>query len=117
MTGKRMTIDEAKQYLLALKRCETCESNDANDCKTCEYHQKGSSAKCYDAIDVGVDTMHKYQKLERVHDKIKAEIDEHIEYNKRMNYMGLVGGLLLAKAVLDKYKAESEEAADDKEAD
>lgn len=50
-------------------------------------------------------------------DKIKAEIDEHIEYNKRMNYMGLVGGLLLSKAVLDKYKTESEEAADDKEAD
>lgn len=42
-------------------------------------------------------------------DKIKAEIDEHIEYNKRMNYMGLVGGLLLAKAVLDKYKTESED--------
>ena len=50
---------------------------------------------------------------EPILDKIRAEIDEHIEYNKRMNYMGLVGGLLLAKAVLDKYKTESEEAADE----
>lgn len=61
-----MTIDEAGQYLIALKHCETCESNDANDCKTCEYHQKGSSAKCYDAIDIGIATMRKYQKIEEI---------------------------------------------------
>jgi hypothetical protein len=41
-------------------------------------------------------------------DKIRDEINEHIEYNKKMNYMGIVSGLLLAKNVLDKYKAESE---------
>lgn len=41
-------------------------------------------------------------------DKIRAEIDELIEFNKRMNYMGIAGGLALAKNVIDKYKAESE---------
>lgn len=61
-----MKIDEAEQYLIALKHCETCESNDANDCKSCEYHQKGSSAKCYDAIDVGVDIIHKYKKIKQI---------------------------------------------------
>lgn len=63
-----MNLDEAEQYLIALKHCETCESNDANDCKTCEYRQKGSSAKCYDAIDVGVDIIHKYKKIEEILD-------------------------------------------------
>ena len=63
-----MTIDEVEQYLIALKHCETCKSNDANDCKTCEYHQKGSSAKCYDAIDVGVNTIHKYKKITEILD-------------------------------------------------
>lgn len=42
-------------------------------------------------------------------DNIRAEINEHIEYNKKMNYMGIVSGLLLAKNVLDKYKAKDGE--------
>lgn len=42
-------------------------------------------------------------------DKARAEIDEHIEYNMRMNYMGIVSGLALAKDVLNKYMAESDE--------
>ena len=70
-----MTIEEAEQYLIALKYCETCEATDTNVCKACSYHQRGSSAKCYDAIDVGVDTMRKYQKIMENIDKIKAEIN------------------------------------------
>lgn len=41
-------------------------------------------------------------------DKIRAEIDEHIKYNMKMNYMGIVSGLALAKNVIDKYRVESE---------
>jgi len=61
-----MKIDEAEQYLIALKHCETCEADNASACKTCEYRHKGSSAKCYDAIDVGVDIIHKYKKIEEI---------------------------------------------------
>ena len=46
-------------------------------------------------------------------DKIKAEIQENIDYNKKMNYLGIVSGLLLAldiiDYIIDKYKTESEE--------
>lgn len=41
--------------------------------------------------------------------KIKAEIQENINYNKKMNYQGIVAGLLLTLDIIDKYKAESEE--------
>ena len=42
-------------------------------------------------------------------DKIKAEIQENINYNKKMNYQGIVAGLLLTLDIIDKYKAESED--------
>ncbi len=61
-----MTIDEAENYLIALKHCETCEAQDTNICKACSDYRRGSSAKCYDAIDVGVDIMRKYQKIEQI---------------------------------------------------
>ena len=40
---------------------------------------------------------------------VKAEIQENINYNKRMNYQGIVAGLLLTLDIIDKYKTESEE--------
>ena len=42
-------------------------------------------------------------------DKIRAEIQENINYNKKMNYQGIVTGLLLALDIIDKHKAESED--------
>lgn len=39
-------------------------------------------------------------------DKIRAEIQENINYNKKMNYQGIVAGLLLTLNIIDKYKAE-----------
>ena len=39
--------------------------------------------------------------------KIRAEIRENINYNKKMNYQGIVAGLLLALDIIDKYRAES----------
>ena len=41
-------------------------------------------------------------------DKIRAEIEENINYNKKMNYQGIVAGLLLTLDIINKYKAESE---------
>lgn len=61
-----MTIDEAENYLIALKHCETCEATDTNICKSCPHHRKGSSAKCYDAIDFAINTMRRYKKIERI---------------------------------------------------
>ena len=64
-----MTIDEAENYLIALKHCETCEAQDTNICKACPDYRRGSSAKCYDAIDVGVDIIRKYQKIQEIMSK------------------------------------------------
>jgi hypothetical protein len=58
-------------------------------------------AKVADAI--------KALKQEPVLDKIKAEIQENINYNKKMNYLGIVAGLLLALDIIDKYKGEGED--------
>lgn len=43
---------------------------------------------------------------ESVLDKIGAEIQENINYNKRMNYQGIVAGLLLTLDIIDKYRQE-----------
>ena len=34
---------------------------------------------------------------------IKAEIEEHIKYNKKMNYMGIVSGLLISRDIINEY--------------
>lgn len=36
--------------------------------------------------------------------KIREEIQENINYNKRMNYQGIVAGLLLTLYIIDKYQ-------------
>lgn len=36
-------------------------------------------------------------------DDIKAEIEEHIKYNKKMNYMGVVSGLLISRDIINDY--------------
>ncbi len=41
-------------------------------------------------------------------EQIRAEIQENINYNKKMNYRGIVAGLLLTLDVINKYTAESE---------
>lgn len=46
-------------------------------------------------------------------DKIKAEVQENINYNNKMNYLGIVAGLLVALNIINKYKSECE----DKEGD
>ena len=38
-------------------------------------------------------------------EKLRAEIQENINYNKKMNYQGIVAGLLLTLDIIDKYKA------------
>jgi len=43
---------------------------------------------------------------EPVLDKIRSEIQENINYNKKMNYQGIVAGLLLTLTIIDKYKGE-----------
>lgn len=39
-------------------------------------------------------------------DKIRAEIQENINYNKKMNYKGIVAGLLVTLDIVDEYKKE-----------
>lgn len=47
-------------------------------------------------------------------DKIKEKIQENINYNKKMNYQGIVTGLLLTLDIIDKYKAENEDDGNEK---
>ena len=42
--------------------------------------------------------------INEVLDKIRAEIQENINYNKKMNYPGIVAGLLLTLDIIDKYR-------------
>lgn len=37
-------------------------------------------------------------------DKIRKEIQGNINYNKKMNYQGIVAGLLLTLDIIDKYQ-------------
>lgn len=37
-------------------------------------------------------------------DKISAEIQENINYNVKMDYQGIVAGLLLTLDIIDKYR-------------
>ena len=48
-------------------------------------------------------------RLQNTIEQIRAEIQENINYNKRMNYQGIVAGLLLTLDIIDKYREESEE--------
>jgi hypothetical protein len=42
-------------------------------------------------------------------DKIKEEIQENIDYNKKMDYQGIVAGLLLTLNIINKYRIEVSE--------
>jgi hypothetical protein len=46
---------------------------------------------------------------ENVLEQIRAEIEENVNYNKKMNYQGIVAGLLLTLNIINKYKGRSEE--------
>lgn len=48
-----MTKKEIIDYLKAFKKCDQCEEV-AEACKSCDNHRKGSSPKCYDAIDEAI---------------------------------------------------------------
>lgn len=48
-----MTRKEIIDYLKAFKKCDQCEEV-AEACKSCDNHMKGSSPKCYDAIDEAI---------------------------------------------------------------
>lgn len=74
----------------------------------CDYkfYEIGGVAICEESFN-------KMKRLEDeingVIDKIRAEIQENINYNKKMNYQGIVAGLLLTLDIIDKYRAESED--------
>lgn len=42
-------------------------------------------------------------------DKIREEIQENIDYNKKMDYQGIVAGLLLTLNIINKYRIEVSE--------
>ncbi|MBR0340668.1 MAG: hypothetical protein IJH64_00165 [Oscillospiraceae bacterium] len=49
-----MTRKEIIDYLIAFKKCDQCEETVVRLCKDCDNHMKGSSPKCYDAIDEAI---------------------------------------------------------------
>jgi hypothetical protein len=52
---------------------------------------------------------HVKNEVNAVLDKIRAEIQENINYNKKMNYQGIVAGLLLTLNIINKYRNEVNE--------
>jgi len=54
----------------------------------------------------GLEDAEKIRKMEenKLLDEIRAEIEENINYNKRMNYQGIVAGLLLTLDIIGKYR-------------
>ena len=79
-----MTREEAVEYLKALKKCELCEEVSSKICKNCENKSKGSSPKCYDAIDKAINV------LMAIED-IKAEIQEHTQRYTLARESGCMG--------------------------
>ena len=63
------------------------------------HYKKIISDKDYDRLRKALDT-------EAVLDKVKEDVQENIDYNKRMNYQGIVAGLLLTLDIIDKYRNE-----------
>lgn len=49
-----MTRKEIVDYLKAFKKCDQCKETVVRLCKDCDNHMKGSSPKCYDAIDEAI---------------------------------------------------------------
>lgn len=60
-----------------------------------------TQAQHEEAKKVAIATMRKYQKLERVLDKIRAEIDSYCSDNRDRN-----DGLYIAMKIIDKYRNE-----------
>jgi predicted nucleotide-binding protein (sugar kinase/HSP70/actin superfamily) len=89
--------------------------------KSAESKLKNPKAKnfdilCFFADNAGLSNFEAIEKAyhmgvseqEAVLDKIRAEIQENINYNKKMNYQGIVAGLLLTLNIIDKYTAGNE---------
>lgn len=51
-----MIREEIIDYLKAFKKCDQCEEV-AEACKSCDNHMKGTSPKCYDAIDEAIELL------------------------------------------------------------
>ena len=70
--------------------CEDCDSY-----SQCQYYhnRKGTSLICKE-----------FQYGSSVIEQIRDEIQENVNYNKKMNYQGIVAGLLLTLEIIDKYR-------------
>ena len=64
-----------------------------------------AAAQCLKYWDMAIEAL----KQEPILDKIRAEIQENINYNKKMNYQGIAAGLLLARDIIDSIRAKSED--------
>ncbi|MBR2805872.1 MAG: hypothetical protein IKE18_03730 [Oscillospiraceae bacterium] len=67
----------------------------------------GSQRDLDRADEIGASII-KLFKQKPVLEQIRAEIYENINYNKRMNYQGIVAGLLLTLDIIDKYRGNKE---------
>ena len=95
------------------QHCEDCISR----AKLKEYISKDESTDFFKGWNRVIEAIYatapsvqpKSNGMIEVLNKIRAEIQENINYNKKMNYQGIVAGLLLALEIIDKYRAESED--------
>ena len=86
-----MTNKEIIDYLKAFKKCDQCEEV-AESCKSCDNHMKGSSPKCYDAIDEAIKIL-EYSGLKtvKVINKYAEEVGEfYYDPSKQFLFNGAI---------------------------
>jgi hypothetical protein len=91
-----MTRGEVIQILKILK--EDYWDDDGYGHETKEYNDTML------ALDMAINAVEQ----EPILGKIRAEIQENINYNKKMNYQGIVAGLLLTLNIINNYTAGNE---------
>lgn len=88
---------DLNQFLLGEPKFENTFSEE-------ECEQRKFYGDCYHCFSTAI--VKRDQQLKNNINKIRADIQENIDYNKKMDYKGIMTGLLLSLDIIDKYNSE-----------
>lgn len=88
---------DLNQFLLGEPKFENTFSEE-------ECEQRKFYGDCYHCFSTAI--AKRDQQLKNNIDKIRADIQENINYNKKMDYKGIMTGLLLSLDIINKYNSE-----------
>lgn len=96
-----MINEELIKRLTAMKICTECQIKGKPCDDNCKWqYEAGNMGEIVQTLEQTIEVLEQMDVL----DKIKAEIEENINYNKKMNYQGIVAGLLLTLNIINKYR-------------